>query len=68
MMVGFATAVVWVVVFKARVFDLNEMIPGFWSVAVTVGVSLFTDPPEAAAAELESVRRGHRVIRQRARR
>lgn len=54
---GFATAVLWVVMLKARVYELYEMIPGFLvSLTLTIGVSLFTDPPEVAADEFESVR------------
>jgi Na+/proline symporter len=49
--------VVWVTVFKERFYDLYEMIPGFAAGFVTtVGVSLLTDPPEGAAAELDDVR------------
>ncbi len=45
MVAGFATAVVWVVAVKPYVYDLYEMIPGFAvGVAVTVGVSLRTQP------------------------
>jgi Na+/proline symporter len=45
-------------VFKSRFFDLYEMIPGFLvGMGLTIGVSLFTDPPEGAATELDSVRR-----------
>ena len=54
---GFLAAVVWAVAFKARVFDLYEMIPGFIvGFAVTVGVSLVTTPPPGAADELDAVR------------
>ncbi|MFQ5690343.1 MAG: sodium/proline symporter [Gemmatimonadota bacterium] len=58
MLGGFLTTVVWVLAFKARFYDLYEMIPGFLAgLALTVGVSLFTRPPPGAAAEFESVRR-----------
>ena len=56
MVAGFLTAVVWVVAFKQHVYDLYEMIPGFIAgFAATVGVSLFTQPPEGAAEELDDV-------------
>lgn len=35
---GFATAVLWVVMLKARVYELYEMIPGFLvGLTVTIG-------------------------------
>ncbi len=56
MAAGFLTAVVWVVALKERFYDLYEMIPGFLvGFAVTIGVSLLTQPPEAAGEEFESV-------------
>ena len=56
MIAGFLTAVLWVIVFKDRFYDLYEMIPGFAvGFAVTVGVSLLTEPPEGASAEFEAV-------------
>jgi sodium/proline symporter len=56
MVAGFLTVIVWVVVFKERFYDLYEMIPGFAvGFVVTVGVSLFTEPPEGAAAEFDDV-------------
>ena len=56
MVAGFLTVIVWVVVFKERFYDLYEMIPGFAAgFAVTVGVSLFTEPPEGAAEEFDDV-------------
>ena len=56
MVVGFLTAVIWVVALKEHVYDLYEMIPGFLAgFVVTIGVSLMTEPPEGAAEELESV-------------
>lgn len=55
---GFVTTIVWVVFFKAGFYDLYEMIPGtLVGLALTVGVSLLTEPPEGAARELEDVRR-----------
>ena len=55
---GFLPAVIWVVVFKERFYDLYEMIPGFAAGFVcTIGFSLLTEPPEGAAEEMESVRR-----------
>jgi len=56
MVAGFLTAVVWVVAFRERFYDLYEMIPGFAAgFVVTVGVSLFTEPPEGAAEEFDDV-------------
>ena len=56
MVAGFLTVILWVVVFKERFYDLYEMIPGFAAgFAVTVGVSLFTEPPEGAAEEFDDV-------------
>jgi Na+/proline symporter len=61
MVSGFLTAVLWVVLFKERFFDLYEMIPGFAvGFAVTVGVSLATRAPEGAAEEMASV---HEAVR-----
>ncbi|MGI9626998.1 MAG: sodium/proline symporter [Longimicrobiales bacterium] len=58
MIAGFLTAVVWVLVFKERFYDLYEMIPGFGvGFIVTIVVSLFTEPPTGAKSELEDVRR-----------
>jgi sodium/proline symporter len=58
MIAGFAAAILWVVLLKARFFELYEMIPGFIAgFAVTIGVSLFTTPPEGAAQEFDDVRR-----------
>ena len=57
MIAGFLTAVVWVLVFKERFYDLYEMIPGFAAgFIVTIAVSLVTEPPPGAEAELEDVR------------
>lgn len=53
---GFLVTVAWVVFFKAGFHDLYEMLPGFAAgFAFTIGVSLFTTPPEGAAQELASV-------------
>ena len=58
MIAGFTTAVVWVLFVKEHVYDLYEMIPGFAAgFVVTIGVSLFTEPPPGADAELDDVRR-----------
>jgi sodium/proline symporter len=57
MIAGFLAAVIWVVAFKERFYDLYEMIPGFVvGFAVTVGVSLLTEPPEGAEEEFDEVR------------
>ena len=57
MLCGFIGTIVWVLFFKARFFDLYEMIPGFvLGFAGTIGVSLLTRPPEGAGEELASVR------------
>ncbi len=46
MVAGFATAIIWVLAFKERFYDLYEMIPGFAAgFIVTVTVSLMTEPP-----------------------
>lgn len=51
------TAVVWVIAFKARAWDLYEMIPGFVAAfAVTIGVSLLTEPDPEVMAEYDEVR------------
>jgi len=58
MVAGFAVTVLWVLLFKEDFYSLYEMLPGFLAgFAVTIGVSLFTRPPEGAADELDSVRR-----------
>lgn len=62
MAVGFGVTVIWVLAFKSQFYDLYEMIPGVLAgLAVTVGVSLVTTPPQGAEAEWESVwsRVGH---------
>jgi sodium/proline symporter len=57
MMGGFAGTVLWVEAFKARFYDLYEMIPGFAAgLLFCVVVSLMTEPDEDAVAELDSVR------------
>jgi len=56
MIAGFVTTVLWVLVLKERVYNLYEMIPGFLAgFAVTIGVSVFTKPPNGAAAEMQAV-------------
>ena len=53
---GFLTAVIWVLVFKERFYDLYEMLPGFLvGFAVTIIVSLMTEPPEGVDEEFEAV-------------
>ncbi len=55
---GFLAAVLWVLLFKERFFDLYEMIPGFVvGFTATIGVSLATSPPEGAGEEMDSVRK-----------
>lgn len=57
MVAGFTVTVVWVEAFKARFWDLYEMIPGFAAgLLCCVLVSLATRADEQAAGELESVR------------
>lgn len=56
MIAGFAGAVGWVLLFKAQFYDLYEMIPGFaLGFAVTIGVSLVTEPPPGVDEEFDSV-------------
>ncbi len=58
MIAGFLTAVLWVWAVKEHFYDLYEMIPGFAAgFIVTIGVSLFTEPPPGADAELDDVKR-----------
>ncbi len=58
MIAGFITTVVWVLMFKEQFYDLYEMIPGFGAgFLVTIAVSLATEPPPGADAELDEVRR-----------
>jgi len=53
---GFLVCVLWVVFWKADFYDLYEMLPGFAAgFALTIGVSLVTQPPEGARAEMEEV-------------
>ncbi len=57
MIAGFAVTVIWVLGPKAGFYDLYEMLPGFAAgFLVTIGVSLFTQPPPGAAEELRSIR------------
>jgi sodium/proline symporter len=57
MMGGFVTTVAWVVFFKEGFYDLYEMLPGFAAgFLITIGVSLFTTPPEGAEEEMAAVR------------
>ena len=57
MISGFLVTMLWVVLFKEGFYDLYEMLPGFAAgFAVTIGVSLFTQPPEGAAEELAAIR------------
>ena len=61
MIAGFLAAVVWVVGLKERFYDLYEMIPGFFvGFAVTITVSLLTQPPPGAEDEFDSVWRAVR--------
>ena len=56
MVAGFLSTVVWVLLLKSRFYDLYEMIPGFLvGFLVTVIVSLRTEPPDGAAAEMADV-------------
>ena len=58
MIAGFVTTVLWVLFLKESFYDLYEMIPGFAAgFAVTIGVSLITEPTEGAGAEMDAVRR-----------
>jgi len=54
---GFVTTVAWVVFFKEGFYDLYEMLPGFAAgFLLTIGVSLFTEPPEGAEKELAAIK------------
>jgi sodium/proline symporter len=56
MIAGFTGAVGWVLLFKSQFYDLYEMIPGFvLGFAVTIGVSLVTEPPPGVDEEFDSV-------------
>ena len=56
MVAGFLTAVLWVLLVKEHFYDLYEMIPGFLAgFACTIGVSLFTKPPDGASEEMAEV-------------
>jgi sodium/proline symporter len=58
MVVGFLTAVIWVVAFKARALDLYEMIPGFIAAFIaTIGVSLVTRTDPLVLREYDEVMR-----------
>ncbi len=58
MVTGFTTAVLWVILFKERFYDLYEMIPGFAAGFIaTVAVSLMTAPPgQDILDEFEEIR------------
>jgi Na+/proline symporter len=58
MVAGFATAIIWVLLFKERFHDLYEMIPGFAAgFMVTVTVSLMTEQPsQETKDEFDDVR------------
>ena len=54
---GFVTTVAWVVFFKEGFYDLYEMLPGFAAgFLCTIGVSLFTEPPEGVEEEMAAIR------------
>ena len=54
---GFLTAVLWTVLLKSRFLDLYEMLPGFFvGFALTIAVSLFTQPPEGADREFDEIK------------
>ncbi len=56
MLGGFLTAIIWVLAFKPYTYDLYELIPGFIvGFALTIVVSLLTEPPEGAAEEFDEV-------------
>jgi len=55
---GFAATVLWVLFFKAHTYDLYEMLPGFAvALALTIGVSLVTEPPEGVEEDFAAVTR-----------
>ncbi|MCK5438562.1 MAG: hypothetical protein KAI97_01395, partial [Gemmatimonadetes bacterium] len=54
---GFVTTVAWVLFFKDGLYDLYEMLPGFAAgFLFTIVVSLLTEPPEGAEAEMDAIR------------
>jgi len=54
---GFVVCVLWVVLWKASFYDLYEMLPGFAAgFALTIGVSLVTEPPPGAEEEMREIR------------
>jgi len=56
MVTGFITTILWVLIFKERIFDLYEMIPGFIAgFSVIIAVSLLGRAPEGAAEEMAIV-------------
>jgi sodium/proline symporter len=56
MLGGYATAVLWVVIFKTYTYDLYEMLPGFAvGFLLIIGVSLLTEPPAVAEREFDEV-------------
>ena len=58
MISGFLTAVIWTLFVKQHFYDLYEMIPGFTvGFAVTIVVSLFTEPPPEASEVMDDVKR-----------
>ncbi len=61
MVAGFSTTIIWVVAVKEHVYDLYEMLPGFFiGFIVTIGVSLFTAAPEGSTDEWNAIRRALR--------
>jgi len=62
MAAGFLTTIVWVLWLKPYIYNLYEMIPGFLiGFTITIGVSLFTKPPDGTDAIFVSIRKavGH---------
>ena len=56
MLGGFISSTVWVLFIKAGFYDLYELLPGFLvGFALTIGVSLWTQPPEGAEEEMREV-------------
>ena len=57
MVAGFTAAIIWVIAFKSRTFDLYEMIPGFAiGTVTTVLVSLLTRPDADALRDFDEIR------------